>query len=360
MAHSGAALTVTGLAVTECDEAGIVASDARAAVFNGVAVERNRRSGVELSGVSGAVFTDARFLANQKVGLVLAKSSATVNGGEFAGNLFSGIHAVESTVVISNVAITDNRRGGVYAAAKSAVTLIKAAFSRNLWSGVFADASSNGRAEDCSFEGNAIGLNSAGKFVVARGVFTGNTEAGVRSAGAIECTASEWKEEPKVAVLAVAGSNFKAVDAKFESNLAHIEASGGGAVTVEKGTFRGSRGESGVHIGDGVGTFVECTFVEDKEVAIFSEGEINVAQSTVTGAGRIGLVFDGKASGKIAESIIEKNGECGCQCMNGSPALVANTIKEHTRFGLFVFRPGTPVVEGNLFEGNTVANVWRE
>jgi hypothetical protein len=360
MAHSGAALKVADLTVSECDEAAIVASETRATEFTRVVLEQNHHSGVELSGVSNAVLTGVRFLGNQKVGLVLAKSTATVEGGEFVGNGFSGIHAVESTVAVNGVQFTENKRGGVYAAVKSTITLTKLEFARNLWSAVFADATSSGRAEDCSFEANAIGLNSAGVFAVTRATFTGHTETGVRSAGAVECSECAWREEPKVAVVAVTGSKFKAVNATFESNLAHIEASGGGAVTIEKSTFKGSRGESGVHIGDGIGTFVECRFLEDTAVAIFSEGETNIAKSTVTGAGRIGLVFDGKASGRITESVIERNGECGCQCINGSPCLVGNTIKEHTRFGLFVFKPGTPVVEENLFEGNTVANVWRE
>jgi nitrous oxidase accessory protein NosD len=360
MAHSGAALTVADLAVSECDEAGILASETRAAQFTRVVLERNVRSGAELANVSAAVFSESRFLANQKVGLVLMKSTAAVDGGEFSGNGFSGIHAVESTVAVTGVQFTENKRGGVYAAAKSSVKLTKLPFARNLWSAVFVDAPTNGKADDCSFEANAIGVNSAGQFVVTRATFTGHTEAGVRSAGVVECVSCSWTEEPKVAIAAVAGSKLKAVEGVFENNFAHIEASGGGGVIVEKSTFKGSRGESGVHIGDGVGTFVECMFEQDQAVAIFSEGETNLDQSTVTGAGRIGLVFDGKASGKISQSTIERNGECGCQCINGSPWLVDNTIKEHTRFGLFVFRPGTPVVEGNLFEGNTVANVWRE
>jgi hypothetical protein len=121
-----------------------------------------------------------------------------------------------------------------------------------------------------------------------------------------------------------------------------------------------SRGTSGVHIGDGSGTFIKCNFRSDKAVAIFSEGETKVEESVVTGAGRIGLVFAGNATGRIGTTVIEKNGECGVQCVNGRPELVGNTIKNHTRFGLFVFRPGAPVVEENNFSENGVANVWRE
>jgi hypothetical protein len=95
-------------------------------------------------------------------------------------------------------------------------------------------------------------------------------------------------------------------------------------------------------------------------VAIFSEGETNVTKSKITGAGRIGLVFGGKSTGKIFDSTIERNGEVGCQCIGGTPELNQNIIHDHSRFGLFVIAPGAPIVESNTFERNTVANVWRQ
>jgi hypothetical protein len=99
----------------------------------------------------------------------------------------------------------------------------------------------------------------------------------------------------------------------------------------------------GRYIADGSGTFVKCTFNGDKEIAIFSEG---VTGSAVSESGCIGLVFDGNTSGRMSDTTIEKNGECVCQCIHGKPELVNNEIKSHSRFGVFIFRPSLPVVEG--------------
>jgi hypothetical protein len=108
-------------------------------------------------------------------------------------------------------------------------------------------------------------------------------------------------------------------------------------------------GGAGVHVKGASATFDDCIF---QDVAIFSEGEINV-----TNAGRIGVVFNTGASGTMTNSKFVKNEDCAFQCLCGEPTIKENTIMEHRRFGIFVFPPAAPVMEGNDFEENVTVNI---
>jgi hypothetical protein len=146
----------------------------------------------------------------------------------------------------------------------------------------------------------------------------------------------------------------------FASNPVHIEVSGDAVLEAQDTEFLDASGECGVHVADGKANFKKCKFSGSKHVSLFAEGEVHFEESEMRYSGRVGIVFDGNSSGYIRNSFFEGNGECACQCMKGTPQIVGNVIKEHSKFGLFLSSGSVAVVEDNKFEKNGLASVWRE
>jgi hypothetical protein len=187
---------------------------------------------------------------------------------------------------------------------------------------------------------------------------TSNRQTGLFAAGAATLDATEFTEEPETAVF-VGGGELKATGCTFSKNKIHMEATGGSKSEVTGSEFTGSTGNCGIHVLEAVATFTECKFTDDSEVALFSEGELSVVEGTVQGAGRVGMVFDGKASGTVSGSVFENNGDCALQCLLGSPTIAANAIGAHGKFGVFLCRDARPVLDQNTFTKSPLANIWR-
>jgi nitrous oxidase accessory protein NosD len=358
--HSGAKLTLRNVEIINCFETGLIATDMREVTLFELTLDANECSGAEICRARQCKITNSRFNRNGRCGLILVRTNATVIGGEFTNNGYAGIHASGGTVEIAKGMFTANAKGGLHALNNTGVRIAESPFSSNQIVGVVAESGASVELSNCEFEENDVGVSGAGTVELSHCHFTNHNEAAVVADGKVTCKKCHWSGESKLAVSVVRRGTFSAVDCAFQKNAAHIEADGGGHLTVRSTTFLASQGTSGVHIRDSNATFRACEFLQDKAVAIFSEGNTVLENSKVSGAGRIGIVFNGNATGKISQTIIEKNGECGCQCIGGCPEIVDSQIKNHTRFGIYIFKSGSAKGSRNVFEANVVANICRE
>jgi nitrous oxidase accessory protein NosD len=360
MAHSGAKIVLRNVEILDCGEVGLIATDTKETVLQNVTLDRSGRSGAELCRARQCKITESKFNGNGRCGIIIVSTAATIEGGEFTNNQFSGIHAGEATVDISNSVITTNHKTGIYATKGTTVNVADTPFSSNEIAAISVDSGCTVEVTNSDFEENEIGIIGEGTVTLRQCKFKRHTEAAILATGQVNCDKCEWSEEAKVAVSVVSGTQFNAVRSTFANNNAHIEASGGGSVMVQSSEFTASQGNAGVHINAANATFSGCKFTDDKAVAVFSEGNTTIDRSTISGAGRAGIVFDGKAQGKVSNSTISGNGEVGCQCFAGTPHIINSEIKEHARFGIYIFKGARVVASGLTFDENKVANIWRE
>jgi serine/threonine-protein kinase len=360
MAHSGGKIILRNVNILNCGEVGLIATDTKETSLVEVTLDGNGRSGAELCRARQCKIEESKFVRNLRCGIILVNTVATIEGGEFTNNSYSGLHAGEATVKLSKAVFTANEKCGIYAVNHSTVKISETPFASNQIAAISAEGGCTIEVTNCDFEENDVGITGEGAVALRDCKFKNHKEAAILASGRVTCEKCEWSGETSVAVSAVAGTQFSAIQSTFSNNNVHIEAAGGGSVTIQSSQFTNSQGSSGVHIGKATAKFEDCRFVHDKAVAIFSEGNVIIDGSTVSGAGRAGVVFDGAAGGKISNSTIEGNGECGCQCFGGAPQIVDSEIKAHARFGIYVFKGGRALASGLIFDQNQVANVWRE
>jgi hypothetical protein len=129
---------------------------------------------------------------------------------------------------------------------------------------------------------------------------------------------------------------------------------------IDGGFFRQCSGETGVDIKNAAASFSHCNFVQDRELAICAEGELNVNQSKIGKAERAGIMFGPGAKGAVRDSEFFENGECAMQCIDGTPTIRDNIIRDHQRFGIYIFQPAMPVVQDNKYQENGMAQIGDE
>jgi hypothetical protein len=360
IAHSGAKLTLKNVEVLNCLETGLIATDTRETTLIEITLDGNGRSGAEICRARQCKITNSKFNRNERCGLMLVRTNSTIEDGEFTNNGYAGLHVSEATVTVAKAVFTANAKGAIYARDKATVSVTESPFSSNQCAAIATESGASVEITNCEFEENDVGIRGEGTVALNQCKFTNHAEAAIVVNSRVTCQNCRWLGENKLAVSVLSGGQFSVVDSAFEENASHIEADAGGNLTVRGTKFVASQGSSGVHIRNSTATFRACEFLQDKAVAIFSEGNTVLENSKVSGAGRVGIVFDGKATGKISQTTIEENGECGLQCIGGCPQIVDSQIKNHTRFGIYVFKSGRAMASCIAFEANQVANIWRE
>jgi hypothetical protein len=356
--HSGAALAATDVSISDCGDAGVIIADAGDVSFRGLAIVDGRKCGGEIRGTPRFQFTDCKFERNETCGLAVIGSGGELSKCTFAGNKFSGLHVSGSSVSVSGSEFLSNVAGGVKVVEGGKVTLSQTSFTKNSWAAVSVGVSGTADVSDCPFEANGIAVESSGGARVRNATFKNHHSAAIlATAGELSLEKCDVTDE--LIGLSVGGTaSLQATTLTFRENQAHVQASGG-SIVVEASTFRLSKSQCGVHVKQAVATFKNCQFEDDSQVAIVSEGETNVQASKVERAGKMAMVFDQGASGTIQRTVFQNNGECAFQVIAGEPIIQENTVANHSRFGAYISKAARPVFEGNKFENNGTANVWR-
>jgi hypothetical protein len=356
--HSGATITASNTTLSGSSGTSIVLDGAKSATFSGITIADSGASGAEVANSRACSFTDCVIRDCTVCGLAFIATHADILRCTLTGNKFAGVHGGDgSELSVDGSQFMGNVLGGIFVCEQSNVKVANSAFTGNKRAGLTVAPTAKAEVEASQFESNEVGVSNVGAVNLSSTSFKKHQTAGVVAGGRFTLAGASFEEE-SLGVAAVSGANLAGTTVTFQSNTTHLEVSGG-AVLFQNSTFKGSAGGAGVHVKDASAAFRECTFEDDQEVAIFSEGETNVNDSKVTNAGRVGVVFNTGASGTIANSEFVTNGDCALQCLGGQPTIKDSRVREHKRFGVFIFPGAVPVIEGNSFEENVTANVWR-
>jgi hypothetical protein len=356
--HSGASIIARSTTLSGSRRTSIVLDGTKTVSFSAITIADSAASGAEVANTRDCHFTDCVICDCAACGLAFIRAQADIIKCQFTGNKFAGLHGGDqSELSVNESRFRGNVRGGMLVTERASVKVANSSFTENKRAAVAVAGTATAVVDGSQFESNEVGVTNVGEVILSASSFKKHNTAGVVAGGKFTLSETTFEEEA-IGVAAVSGANLTGTAVAFQSNRRHVEVTGG-VIRFQQSTFTGSVGEAGVHVKGGSATFDECTFQDDKEVTIFSEGETNVTNSTVTNAGRIGVVFNKGASGTMTNSKFLKNGDCAFQCLGGEPTINENTISEHKRFGVFVFPPAAPVIEGNKFEENITANIWR-
>jgi nitrous oxidase accessory protein NosD len=359
MGHSGVTIACKATEIISAADYGILINAATKVTLESTLIRDSKKSGIEIYQTKEYLFSDSQFDGNRKCGIVIIGSNGELKSCESRGNSFSGMHLHQSVCEMIGCVFEKNAKGGLVLSQGSRVNGQTSTFKGNMWAGLSVDRTSGAEFWQSGFADNQTGLNCCGDVSLKSCRFTGNRVFGAQVTGKAILEAVGWERE----VLGLSVSNEGSATIKkcfFLGNSVHVEVGGGCSLTANECEFNSSSGDCGVHVVEGKASFEKCAFGGNRNVAIIVEGEVTINESKVVASGTLGVVFDGKASGSIRKCVLEDNGECGCQCIRGNPLIVENEIRGHSKFGLFLCSESAPIVEENKFEGNGLANVWRE
>jgi parallel beta-helix repeat protein len=269
------------------------------------------------------------------------------------------LHVTASQVDVTKVDFVGNRQGGLVVAADGSVTAQTITLSENDRGGLVVAPGGDAKLVDATFQKNEIGINVAGHAAVEKSVVRASKRFGAQVSGTAEFSTLTFEGNP-VGLTAIGPAVVRiSHETEFTGNATHVEVSAGGKVIGSNSKFTNSTGDCGVHVAGASATFEVCQFLKDSKVAFFSEGSLSLIESRVEGAGEAGFIFGGGSTGTISKSTITKNGKVAAQVQSGEPTIQENEISEHGEFGIYVISGAAPVVEGNDFKRNGLANVWR-
>jgi hypothetical protein len=358
MAHSGARVVVNDGEIADAKGFGIVTADTAETTLARVVVTRAGATGVEVTRSAQFHADDIKVTKSGKVGLGVFKSSATVNRSEFIGNGYSGLHLVTAAASVIGCKVENNTKGGLVAVQSSKVKLRATDFRGNDSASVYADQKSSVDVDHSLFENSYVGVSIAGQSQITDSTFTKHQAVAVQAAGSVAVDRCSISGEP-IGIALGEGGQLKVDGSLFEDNGVHVEATVRGSVTLANSSFVAATGASAVHAANASLTVQSCKF-ERNPIAIVSEGETNVADSMFSANAKCAVVFSGKARGEVKSSSFEGNGQCALHCLEGTPKILRNHVKGHEKFGIYIFPKCIPVVEGNEFESNGIANLWRQ
>jgi hypothetical protein len=198
----------------------------------------------------------------------------------------------------------------------------------------------------------------SGEAVVRGAQFTKHEGAAAQVGGKLVVDRCRFSQEVAGAIVSE-GGQLRITTSEFEKNRVHLEGFPQSGIIAKECVFLDAAGDCAVHVTEGTASFSECDF-QRNPIAIVSEGDVSVTKSTFSNSRNFAFLFNGKAKGEIRESEFIENGECAFHCIGGTPSIIQNVIKGHRRFGVYIFKGARPAVEGNEFESNGLASVWRE
>jgi hypothetical protein len=254
--------------------------------------------------------------------------------------------------------VESNTKGGIVAIQSSKVKVRSTDFRGNGLASVYADQKSSVDIDHSLFEGSYAGVSVSGQSQITDSTFTQHQALAVQAAGVVSVDRCTITHEP-IGIALGDGGQLKVDSTLFEDNGVHVEATVRGKVALAESSFVAATGACAIHTANAAVAVQSCTF-ERNPIAIVSEGETNVADSVFAGSAKCAVVFSGKARGEIKASNFENNGQCAFHCLEGTPRILDNQIKGHEKFGIYIFPKCSPVVEGNEFGSNGIANIWRQ
>ena len=363
MAHTGARLSVSDTQVSSCQDFGVLSNDTQETTLTKCSFRNCVKSGAELTRVRVCTITESSFENCRKCGVVLTDINVTFNNCQFSGNSYSGVHVGQSSPTFSDCKFQRNQKGGLFACNGSRIKGEKLTFTNCEWAAVYVDPQSSFDVTGATFEDNQLGINAAGDVTLNQGSFKKHKSYAMQITD--RCTVNDTTftdEKCAVTIFSENGSaQVRMTGAKFENNTSHVEISQQATGEFVNCEFSNASSESAVHVLDASATFRGCTFTRNRQIAIVAEGNTTISESTIKESGRVGVLFKGKASGTVRGSKFENNGDCAILCVSGNPAILENEIKGGTlsKFGIYLCQEAVAQIEGNKFERNSMANIWR-
>ena len=363
MAHSGARLNVSDTQVSGCKEFGVLSNDTQETTLRKCSFRNCIKSGAELTRVRFCTATETSFQNCRKCGVVLTDTSASFEKCDFIGNGYSGCHCGQSSASFTECKFDRNQKGGLFACNSSRISGGKYTFTNCEWAAVYIEAGSCFDINGATFEDNQLGIMAVGECNLSEATFKKHKSLALQISDRCTVNGGTFSDEKcAVAIFSEGGSaQVRMTGVKFTNNATHLEISQQASCEFVECEFANASNESAVHVLDASATFRSCTFTRNRQIALVSEGSTTVSESTITESGKVGILFKGNASGTVRDSKFENNGDCSILCVSGAPAILNNEIKGGTlsKFGVYLCQEATAQIEGNKFERNSMANIWR-
>lgn len=361
MCYSHASVFVNDSVIQSTAKNAAYFKDCEKSGFTNVTFTDNKLNCVILQNMeSGCSFEKCSFRSNKAYSILAISSVVTVAGTTFTGNSI-GIDGRNSRISIVDSKSTNN--GIVYSLADCQTIINNNEISQNAncviitggacdiqntkivqnsGYGIFATSSAQSNCNNLTVDNNnpiAVVVKGAGTTCS----FTDSTFNGNETCFSVSeestCTTTKCKITNGNLHVDVDGANF------------------GG----QGDEFIGAGAQTAIHVHDGsTATLEKCTIRDCQETGIVSSANLILTHSQLFNCKKVGAFITDDATGRIQESVIQSNGDCGIYFSSGSCGCLFNRITGHKISGIKIGANATPEVRGNEISNNGSTNIDRE
>ncbi|EAX99521.1 hypothetical protein TVAG_140200 [Trichomonas vaginalis G3] len=293
-------------------------------------------------------FTECAFHASTFAGVEIKGQSTSPQffACQFTGNKVVGVSVVEgASPYFDGCAFTTNLGSGI-TISKSACTVSQCALMNNSKMGLFAFDGANVQIEKSMFQEN----NNFGIQVQKKGTTVTVSECEIQ------------KHQNSGGVILEEGCHLSMVRSSVHDNKApNIEARRDARLEIEGSDISKSVGGNSIMIHEGGSGVINTSFIHDEEesgVLIGNNGNAEVTGCDISNCDVAAIYLLQGSDGNIHGNRIHDNKVSGVHIVTGSPKVVDNIIEDQA-YGIYIESGAFPQISGNQFNRNSQTNVNR-
>ena len=354
-----ATILINGLTINKAGETGVSINGTKTFEIHDSTIKNCAQYGIDIASCSDIVVTNCTLSNNKKHGLISTDTSVTVTGGEAKGNEFAAYEFVGCKGTLKETTIAENSIG-IICSGKGSASIEKSNITNNKKHGIVAIAKSAITLRGSSLTGNGIFISGKSVAKIRSSQFskcgTGMSIFGHSSSGDIEGTKFE---SCKAGIILRDESKATTKETDFTDDKLGIEVGKGCTLTSEKDNFNENNGKASIAvIAEGTATVNKSSFTNPGYCGLFAQGATSVTfgDNVVKHCNVSGIIIKDCSTVEITEAKLEKNTRSGAIVSgSGTISITKTKFKKNGEASILLGNGADPKLEENETEEKATA-----